>query len=220
MIIGGSRIAFYLAGMLEGQSKNVILVEKDIERCEQLSDLLDKTTVICGDANEYDFMKEEGIENMDAVVTLTNNDELNIMFTAFSEACNVPKNITKINNPNLSILLDKFSSDSFINVTDIASDTITHYVRSKKHVGSGEMKRLYKLVGGKVEAAEFVVDVKTRYVGKMLSDIGFKNNVLIASISRKGKIIFPKGDDTIEIGDRLIVVTKERKIEKINDIFD
>lgn len=54
----------------------------------------------------------------------------------------------------------------------------------------------------------------------MLSDIGFKNNVLIASISRKGKIIFPKGDDTIEIGDRLIVVTKERKIEKINDIFD
>ncbi len=67
---------------------------------------------------------------------------------------------------------------------------------------------------------EFVVDVKTRYVGKMLSDIGFKNNVLIASISRKGKIIFPKGDDTIEIGDRLIVVTKERKIEKINDIFD
>ncbi len=138
------------------------------------------------------------------------------MFTAFSEACNVPKNITKINNPNLSILLDKFSSDSFINVTDIASDTITHYVRSKKHVGSGEMKRLYKLVGGKVEAAEFVVDVKTRYVGKMLSDIGFKNNVLIASISRKGKIIFPKGDDTIE----MIVVTKERKIEKINDIFD
>ncbi len=203
--------------------KNIMIIggsRKDIERCEQLSDLLDKTTVICGDANEYDFMKEEGIENMDAVVTLTNNDELNIMFTAFSEACNVPKNITKINNPNLSILLDKFSSDSFINVTDIASDTITHYVRSKKHVGSGEMKRLYKLVGGKVEAAEFVVDVKTRYVGKMLSDIGFKNNVLIASISRKGKIIFPKGDDTIEIGDRLIVVTKERKIEKINDIFD
>lgn len=54
----------------------------------------------------------------------------------------------------------------------------------------------------------------------MLSDISFKNDVLVASISRKGKIIFPKGDDTIEIGDRLIIVTKERKIEKINDIFD
>ena len=206
--------------MLENQNKNLILVENDMAICEHLSDLLDKTTVICGDANEYDLMREEGIENMDAVVTLTNNDELNIMFTAFSESCNVPKNITKINNPNLSILLDKFSSDSFINVTDIASDTIIHYIRSKKHVASGEMKRLYKLVSGKVEAAEFVVDAKTKNIGKMLSDISFKHNVLIASISRKGKIIFPKGDDTIEIGDRLIVVTKERKIEKVNDIFD
>lgn len=220
MIVGGSRIAFYLSEMLENQGKNVILVEKDLEICEHFSDLLDKTTVICGDANEYDFMKEEGIENMDAVVTLTNNDELNIMFTAFAESCNVPKNITKINNPNLAILLDKFSSDSFINVTDVASDAITHYIRAKKHVGSGEMKRLYKLLGGKVEAAEFVVDAKTRNISKMLSDICFKQDVLVASISRKGKIIFPKGDDTIEIGDKLIVVTKERKIEKLNDIFD
>ena len=160
MIVGGSRIAFYLAGMLEGQGKNVILVEKDSKQAEHLSDLLDKTTVICGDANDYDFMKEEGIENMDAVITLTDNDELNIMFTAFSESCNVPKNITKINNP------------------------------------------------------------KTKNIGKTLIDINFKNNVLIASIMRKGKIIFPKGDDTIEIGDRIIIVTKERKIEKINDIFD
>ncbi len=100
MIIGGSRIAFYLAGMLEGQSKNVILVEKDIERCEQLSDLLDKTTVICGDANEYDFMKEEGIEKIwMPLLRFTNNDELNIMFTAFFRSVQCSKNITKINNP-------------------------------------------------------------------------------------------------------------------------
>lgn len=220
MIIGGSRIAFYLAGLLENQGKNIVIVEKNLQKCEDLSDLLDKTTVICGDANDYDFMKEEGIENMDAVVTLTNNDELNILFTAFAESCNVPKNITKINNPNLSILLDKFSSDSHINVTDVASDAITHYIRAKKHVSSGEMKRLYKLVGGKVEAAEFVVDTKTKNLNKSLYNIDFKPDVLIASISRKGKIIFPKGDDVIEIGDRIVIVSKERKIEKINDIFD
>lgn len=219
MIIGGSRIAFYLAGMLENQGKNVLLIEKDMKTCEDLSELLDKTTVICGDANDYDFMREEGIENMDAVVTLTNYDELNILLTAFSESCDVPKNITKINNPNLSILFDRFSSDSYINVTDVASDTITHYIRAKKHVSSGEMKRLYKLVGGKVEATEFVVDSRTKNLNKPLNDIRFKPNVLIASLSRKGKIIFPKGDDTIETDDRIIIVSKERKIEKINDIF-
>ncbi len=220
MIIGGSRMAFYLAGLLESQGKNIVIVEKNMQKCEELSDLLDKTTIICGDANDYDFMKEEGIENMDAVVTLTNNDELNILFTAFAESCSVPKNITKINNPNLSILLDKFSSDSYINITDVASNAIIHYIRAKKHVSSGEMKRLYKLVGGKVEAAEFVVDSKTKNLGKPLCNINIRQDVLIASISRKGKIIFPKGDDVIEIGDRIVIVSKERKIEKINDIFD
>lgn len=220
MIIGGSRIAFYLAGLLENQNKNIIIVEKNMQKCEEFSELLNSSTIICGDANDYDFMREEGIENMDAVVTLTNNDELNIMFTAFAESCSVPKNITKINNPNLSILLDKFSSDSHINVTDVASDAITHYIRAKKHVSSGEMKRLYKLVSGKVEAAEFVVDSKTKNLNKSLHDISFKPDVLIASVSRKGKIIFPKGDDVIEIGDRIVIVSKERKIEKINDIFN
>lgn len=220
MIIGGSRIAFYLAGKLEDQGRNVILIENDIAKCGELSDLLDKTTVICGDANDYEFLKEEGIENMDAVVTLTNNDEFNIMLTVFAESCGVPKNITKINNPNLSILLDKFSSDSYINITDVASNAIIHYIRSKKHVSSGEMKSLYKLVGGKVEAAEFVVEQKTKNLNKPLSNISFKHDVLIASITRKNKIIFPNGNDTIEIGDRIIIVSKDRKIVKLNDIFD
>ncbi len=220
MIIGGSRIAFYLANMLESHGKNIVLIEKNMQHCEELSELLSNTTVICGDANEYDFLREEGIEQMDAVITLTNYDELNIMVTAFAESCSVPKNITKINNPNLSILLDKISSDSVINVTDIATDSITHYIRAKKHVSSGEMKTLYKLVGGKVEAVEFVVDDKTKNLGIPLNDISFKKNLLIASIGRKGKLLFPKGNDVIEAGDRIVIVSKQRKIEKVNDIFD
>ena len=220
MIVGGSRIAFYLASMLEKQGKNVVLIEKDSKKCEELSELLDDTTVICGDANEYDFLKGEGIEKMDAVITLTNSDELNILVTVFAETCGVPKNITKIDNSNLSIILDRFSTDSIIDVTGIAGDSITHYVRAKKFAASGEMKTLYKLVDGKVEAAEFLVDPKTKHLNKPLNRIDFKKNVLIAAIMRKGKIIFPKGDDVILEGDRVIVVSKERKIEKFKDIFD
>lgn len=219
MIIGGSRIAFYLANLLDSQGKNVVLVEKDMQKCEDMSDKLSGVTIICGDANEYDFLKEEGIERMDAVVTLTNFDELNILVSMFASSVDVPKNITKINNANLSKILDKYTSDSVVNVTDIALDTITHYIRAKKHVSSGEMKTLYKLVGGKVEAAEFIVDERTKNLGKTLNEIIFKHNVLIASIGRKGKLVIPRGDDTIEKGDRIIVVSKERKIEKINDIF-
>lgn len=220
MIVGGSRIAFYLANLLESQGKNVILVEKDIDRCNELSEMLRNTTVMCGDANEYDFLKEVVIDKMDAVITLTGYDELNVMVSAFATSVNVPKNITKIDNPNLSILLDKFSSDSVISVNDIAIDAITHYIRAKAHVSSGEMKTLYTFVDGKVEAAEFVADVKTKHLETPLNEIPFKKDMLIASIGRKGKLIIPRGSDEIYIGDRIIVVSKDRKIQEINDIFD
>ena len=219
LIIGGSRIAFYLAGMLESQ-RNIVLIEKDEMKCEQLSELLSETTVVCGDANEYDFLKEAGIEKMDAVITLTNSDELNILATVFAETCNVPKNITKIDNSNLSIVLNKVSSDSVIDVTSIAGDSIIHYVRAKKYAETGEMKTLYKLVDGRVEATEFIVDARMKNLNIPLNGISFKKDVLIASISRKGKLIFPRGDDVMLEGDRVVVVSKERKIEKINDIFD
>lgn len=220
MIVGGSRIAFYLANLLESQSKNVVLIENNLERCNDLSEMLENTTVMYGDANEYDFLKEVAIDKMDAVITLTGYDELNIMVSAFAASVNVPKNITKIDNQNLAILLDKFSSDSVISVNDISIDTITHYIRAKEHVSSGEMKTLYTFADGKVEAAEFVVDMKTKYLEQPFNEIPFKRDLLIASISRKNKIIIPRGSDEICIGDRIIVVSKDRKIKEINDIFD
>ena len=220
MIIGGSRIAYYLSNLLVSQGKNVTLVEKDYSKCEDLSEKLNNVSVICADANEYEILKEERIGDMDAVVTLTNFDELNVLVSMFAASLNVPKNITKINNQNLSALVYDISNDSTINPADTAIDTITHYIRAKKYAGFGEMKTLYKLVGGKIEAAEFVVDTKTENVGKRLNEIRFKNDVLLASIIRKNKFIIPGGNDSIELADRIIVVSKGRIVEKINDIFD
>lgn len=220
MIVGGSRIAFYLANLLDSQGKNVVLIEKDSKKCDELSEMLSGTTIMYGDANQYDFLKEVSIDKMDAVITLTDYDELNIMVSAFAASVNVPKNITKINNPNLSNFLNRFSSDSVISVNDIAIDTITHYIRAKAHVSSGEMKTFYTLVDGKVEAAEFAVDTKTKHLDQPLNEIPLKRNLLIASIGRKGKVIIPRGSDEINIGDRIVVVSKDRKVKEINDIFD
>lgn len=220
MIIGGSRIAFYLSNLLSTQGKNVIVVEKEYERCDALSEKLKSATVICADANEYEVLREEGIDNMDAVVTLTNFDELNVMTSMFAASMGVPKNITKINNRNLAAMIYNITTDSTIYPDDIAIDAITHYIRAKKYAGRGEMKTLYKLVNGKIEAAEFIVDTKTRNLGKTLNEINFKKNVLLASIMRKNKFIIPGGNDTIENGDRIVVVSKGRIVEKINDIFD
>lgn len=206
--------------LLEEQGKNVIIVEKNPARCEELSELLGASTVICGDASEYDFLYEEGIEKMDAVVTLTDSDEVNILVSLFSSKVNVQKTITKVNNTALSKMLDDFTKDTIVNVAEITGDVITQYIRAKANVSSGEMKALYKLLDGRVEAAEFILDERTKHIGDSLFDIRFKKDILIASISRKGKFIIPNGDVTLEVGDRIVVVSKERKVENVNGIFD
>ena len=219
MLIGASRVSFYLASLLVSQGKNVVVIDKDSAKCEEFTERINGATVVCADANDYNVLLEEGLDDMDAVVTLTNHDEVNVMVSMFASRQNVPKNITKIKNVNLAKLVDNISTDTIVNPIATSIDIITHYIRAKKHTNSGEMKALYKLVDGKIEATEFIADLKTRNLGKPLSQIDFKKDILIASIGRKGKLIIPTGSESIQDGDKIIVISKGRIIEKINDIF-
>ncbi len=219
MIIGGSRICIYLANLLASIGKNVIIVEKNNSKCKRLCEYCPDASVLCGDASDYDFLLEIGIERMDAVVTLTDTDETNFLISMYSHNVGVSKNVTKINNQNLTKMLDKIGRDSIINISEITGDTITQYVRAKMSVNSSYMKTLYNLVDGKIEAIEFVAGDYVSFIGKPLSSIKMKKNILIAAINRKNKIIFPSGDDTIEMGDTVIVVSKEHKVYNLNDIL-
>lgn len=219
MIIGGSRIAIYLANLLATLGMNVIILEKNRDKCKKLYDLCPNSTIVNGDANDHDILLEDGIERVDAVVTLTNTDETNFLVSMYSKSLGVTKNITKINNPNLAKMLDRLGQDSHINVSEIACDTITQYARAKKSVNSSYMKTLYKLVDGKIEAIEFAAGEYVTFLGRPLSTIKLKNNILVAAVNRKNKIIFPGGTDTIEKGDMVIVVSKGQKLYNLNDIL-
>ncbi len=219
MIIGGSRIAIYLAHMLEEAGKNVVILEKSRKKCDVLFEHCSEATIINGDAGDYALLNEEGIDRMDAVVTLTDSDETNFLVSMYSESLNVPKNVTKINNLNLTKMLEKMGMDTYINVSEITCDMITQYVRAKKSVSSSSMKTLYKLVDGKIEASEFVADGDVTFLGKPLSSLDIKKDVLIAALHRKNKFIIPSGSDAIEQGDRVIIVSKASKIYELNDIL-
>lgn len=219
MIIGGSRIAVYLANLLTSLGKNVVIVEKNREKCKLLCELTPDATIINGDANDHDILIEDGICRVDSVVTLTDADETNFLISMYAESLGVPKNITKINNTNLEKLLDKLGKDSHINISDITCNSIIQYVRAKMSVNSAYMKTLYKLVDGRIEAAEFIAGDYVTFLNKPLASINTKNNVLIAAVCRKNKIIFPGGSDAIMKDDLVIVVSKDCKIYNLNDIL-
>ncbi len=219
MLIGGSRISVYLANMLTASGKDVVVIEKNKNNCDKLYEHCPKATVINGDASDYSLLAEEGIDKVDAVVTLTDTDEVNFLVSMYSESIGVTKNITKINNQNLSRMLTKMGMDSYVNISEITSDIITQYVRARSSVSSSNMKTLYKLVDGKIEAIEFVAGEDIKFLNKPISSLRIKKDILIAAIQRKNKTIFPTGSDVIKEHDRVIIISKDTKIYSLNDIL-
>lgn len=219
MIIGCSRTSVYLADMLVALGKNVVIVEKDYSKCSSVFDMVPDATVINGDANDHDFLISEGLEKMDAVIALTDIDETNMLVSLYANKTGVGKTVTKINNNNLTKMLDDIGLDTVVSVSDISVSTITQYVRARQNVSSSYMKTLYKLVGGKVEAAEFLAGDYVSFLGVPLSKLKIKKNVLIAAINRKNKTIFPGGNDCVENGDLVVVVSKDKRVNNLNDIL-
>lgn len=219
MILGGGRIAYYLSKQLTGTGRNIKLIEQSLEKCYQLSDALEEVTVIHGDGTDQDLLDEQGLEYQDALVSLTGIDEENIIVSMYAESKGISKVITKVNRHSYSILND-IGLETVVSPQIVAGNLVTRYVRALHNsAGNSQIQTLYKLVGGKVEAAEFIVPENAGYENVPFKDINFLPNLIIGCIIRNGKIIFPDGNEVMKANDSVIVVTAGRIVEDLHDIF-
>ena len=220
LICGGGRVGYYLASQLCSLGMVVKIVEKNEGRCEELSELLPKADVISGDATDHDLLIEEGIGDADAFIALTGMDEENIIISLFAKKQGVGKIITKVNEDRRVSMVEEFGLDSIVSAKAVTADAILSYVRARNNSqGSANVETMYQLVDEKVEALEFIIKSETKYTGIPLKDLPLKSNNLIACIARRHEIIIPSGDDSIHVGDSVIVVTMEKQIEDIEDIL-
>ncbi|MBR2867500.1 MAG: Trk system potassium transporter TrkA [Clostridia bacterium] len=219
MIIGGGRIGYYLAKLLSDTGRNIKLIEHDEAKCYSLSDSLPDVTVIHGDGTDQEILDEQHIENQDALVALTGIDEENIILSMYAESREVSKVITKVNRHSHSILID-IGLETIVSPQIVAGNLVTRYVRALYNsVDNSQIQTLHKFVNGKVEAAEFIVPEAAAYLDIPFKDLNLLPNLLIACIMRNGKIIFPGGNDVMMAGDSVIVVTANRILEDLHDIF-
>ncbi len=221
MIIGGGKIAYFLAKRLENLGIDVKLIERDAERAEQLAELLPKTMIINGDGTDSDLLDEEGIAGMDATVALTGIDEENIIISLYAAKNKVDKVITKINRLNVMKLLSSIGLECMVSPKSITANSILHYLRGLEHSDNSIIQTLYKIVDDQVEAIEFVAAEGFDGLGMPIKAMKIKKNILLACIIRNNKIIYPHGDDTIEMGDTVIVVAKsEAAVHDLDDILE
>ena len=219
MIIGGGRSGFYLAKQLLNSGIDVKIIESDRERAERLSEELPGAVIINGDGTDESLLKEEGIEYMEAVVPLTGIDEENIMLTLHTQQVSNAKVITKITRTNFKNVINSMELGSVINPRDVASEAIVRYVRAKKESIDSNIESLYHLFDSKAEAIEFKIDKASEVTSVQLMDMKLKDNLRVALISRKGKVFIPKGADSIEVGDSVVIVTSHTGFNDITDII-
>ncbi len=219
LLCGGGMLSVYLAKELAKGGLDVVIMEKDHKRCEELATILPEISILEGDASSQFQLESSNINHFDAVVTLTGIDEINMIISLYAKTCEVPVVITKVGHTENNVIQNRLSLGSVVCPKELTSSNIVRYIRAMQNK-TGAAKAVYGIAEGRCEAMEFVVDSDTKNCDTPLKKIKIRKNVLIACITHQNNINIPNGDSVFTKGDTLIVVASGVVIQKINDIFE
>lgn len=219
MIVGGGKIGYYTAKLLLDMNIDVRIVENDRDRCEELSLLLPDATIICGDGTDKQLLMEEGLPQAESFVTLTGLDEENILLSLFAQANSHAKLVTKVTKIAFTEIINNLDIGSVIYPKHLTADYILQYVRAMSNSIGSNVETLYQILDNRAEALEFAIHETSDVTDIPLSDLTLKSNLLIGSINRGGKTWIPRGQDTIQVGDTVIIVTTHKGLGDIRDIL-
>ena len=219
MIIGGGKISYYLAKVINEVGVTSKIVEKNLEKCQELTEILPDSIIINGDGMDQEMLLSESLLDFDSFIALTDRDEDNIIASLFAANNNVDNVITKVTRDNYNSLALDLRINSIVSPKLATANKIIKYLRTLKNQRCCSIENIYKICNEKAEAIEFTVTEDTRNLGVAFKKIKFREDSLVATIVRNNKIIIPTGDDHLVIGDRVIVVTKNSNLLTLDDII-
>lgn len=219
MLVGGGRITYYLTAMLLDLGMDVKIIEINHDRCIDLVEKFPDATVICGDGTDHELLLSENLEEMDAFVALTDNDEENVIISMFAQSHGVSCVLPKVNRVSLGFLLDKLGLENSITPKYITANQIVQYVRAMQNSFGSNVESLIKIIDDKVEALEFRVRDNCRFIGVPIRDVNLKPGILVGFVTHKGVSKVATGDTKVQLGDTVIIVSKVAGLRDINDLL-
>lgn len=213
LIIGGGRIACRLARRLEEKSLSCKIIEKRTSQCDFLAETLDRTVVLHGDGSDQSLLVEENIHDTDLVVTLTGDEETNILTSLLAKRLGAKKTITQINK------FSYFPLMSTIGIEQVVSPRLSAINTILQHIRRGKVLSAISIKGEEGEVMEAMALPTSDIVSKPLKKISFPKGSMVAGIIRKGKIIIPSGDSIIEPDDRIIIFATRQAIPGVEKIL-
>ena len=212
LIVGGGRIGFKLSQSLEQDNIQVKIVESSIDRCNDLSMQMGKTVVLHGDGGDQKLFMEENISQMDAVVTVTNDDETNILVSLLAKNMGVDNTITRISKASYYPLL------STIGIEKVVSPRVSAVSSILQDIRQGNVISDISIYGEQGEFIEAVALASSTITKGPIKDIAFPKGTLLVCIIRQDEIIIPTGASRVEAGDRIIlfaILAAVKKLEKM-----
>jgi len=215
VIVGGGNIGIYTARELETRQSRVKvkLIERDRARAERAADQLARTLVLHGSGLDQGLLKEAGVQESETIVAVTNDDEVNILTSLIGKKLGCERALTLINNPEYGPLLDSLDIDTFLDPRATTVSTILQHVRR------GRIRALHTVKNGAGEVIEAEALETSPLVGKPLRDTRLPDGVLIGAIVRKGQVISPRGETSIQAGDRVVIFAEREAVRKVERLF-
>jgi trk system potassium uptake protein TrkA len=208
-IFGGSKIGIMAAKGLKGKRRNIKIIDKDYERCKEISKECPKAVVINGDASNAGIFEEEDIADFDVVITATGNEEINLLSALYAKNIGSKRSIALIDKANYAAMASRLDIDSVISPKLSAVSSILKYIRKGNVIG------VYSIFGGEAEALELSISNESKFLNKAIKDLHLPKDTLIVAISRKNQTIIPDGNFTIENEDRVVMFAKKEDIPEI-----
>lgn len=215
LIVGGGNIGLFLAQQIQNtQPKvNIKILELSAARAEFVAEQLPNVVVLKGDALDVDLLKEANIEETETIVTVTNEDEVNILSALLGKRNGAQKAITLINNQTYGPLLNSLGIDVFVDPRESTVSSILQLMRR------GRIRALRSLSGGRAEAVEGDALETSLLVGRPLREIRLPAGITVGAIIRRDEVIMPRGGTIIEVGDRVIVFATANMVRKVEEMF-
>ncbi len=212
-ILGGSRIGFYLAKILERDSFSVKLIEKNIEVCKEISQHLTNTLVLHGDGSDISLLEEEEVGQTDLFVAVTNDDKVNLLVSLIAKHLGASRTIAQIRRSEYIALVEKVGVDVAVSPRLLTAGAILRFIRK------GDVISVSLIGAAKAEMMELIVSPNSEAVGKPIKALKFPIDAIIGAIVNEDKITVPTGDDQIEPHDRVIVFALPKAVSKVEDFF-
>ncbi len=218
LIVGGGNIGFNLAKNLEAETEGVRvkIIEKDKARAEFIANELNNTIVINGSGLDEDVLKEANIEEAETVLSLTNDDEDNIMVSVLAERNNPNKSkrtIALVNKQNYSLL------QSSLKIDDLVDPRLTTISTILKHVHKGTIETVYTLLDGEYEFIEAEVLETSQLISKSIKESDLPKEIRIGAVVRNKNVIIPKSDFKFKKKDLVVFLSKREHLQKVESLF-